>query len=119
MNAVRPATDAAPGGDAEVWLLRLYVVGQTSRSLAAFANLKRICEDKLRGRYTIEVVDLLQTPQLARDDQILAIPTLVRRLPEPVCKIIGNLSNTEGVLVGLDLVPSPHRRGSGRRELAP
>lgn len=90
---------------ADFWKLRLYVAGQTPKSLAAFANLKRVCEERLKGRYAIEVVDLVQRPQLARDDQILAIPTLVRRLPEPIRKIIGDLSNTERVLVGLDLQP--------------
>ena len=83
--------------------LRLYVAGQTPRSIGAFTNLKRICDEHLNGRYEIEIIDLLQTPQLARGDQILAVPTLVRRLPEPVKKIIGDLSNTERVLVGLDL----------------
>jgi circadian clock protein KaiB len=83
--------------------LRLYVAGQTPKSLAAFANLKRICEQHLAGQYHIEVVDLLKKPQLASGDQILAIPTLVRKLPEPIKKIIGDLSNTERVLVGLDL----------------
>ncbi len=87
----------------ETWELRLYVAGQTPRSLQAFANLKRICEEHLAGCYQIEVVDLLKSPQLAQGDQILAIPTLVRKLPEPVRKIIGDLSNTERVLVGLDL----------------
>lgn len=85
------------------WELRLYVAGQTPKSLQAFANLKRICEEHLVGRYSIEVVDLLLNPQLAKNDQILALPTLVRKLPEPVRKIIGDLSNTERVLVGLDL----------------
>jgi len=85
------------------WALKLYVAGQTARSLQAFANLKRICEEHLAGSYQIEVVDLLKNPQLAEGDQILAIPTLVRKLPEPVRKIIGDLSNTERVLVGLDL----------------
>lgn len=87
----------------ELWNLRLYVAGQTPRSLLAFANLKSICEECLQGRYTIEVIDLLKTPQLAQDDQILAIPTLVRKIPVPFRKIIGDLSNTERVLVGLDL----------------
>ncbi|RJQ55334.1 MAG: circadian clock protein KaiB [Desulfobacteraceae bacterium] len=85
--------------------LRLYVAGQTPKSLEAFANLKKICEDHLQGRYRIEVIDLVENPQLAKGDQILAIPTLVRRLPQPLRKIIGNLSNTERVLVGLDLRP--------------
>lgn len=90
---------------AETWELRLYVAGQTPKSLAAFANLKRICEEHLSGQYQIEVIDLLQNPQLAREDQILAIPTLVRKLPEPLRKIIGDLSNKERVLVGLDVRP--------------
>jgi len=87
----------------ELWELRLYVAGQTPKSLAAFANLKKICEEHLSGKYTIEIIDLLEHPTLAKGDQILAIPTLVRKLPEPVRKIIGDLSNTERVLVGLDL----------------
>jgi circadian clock protein KaiB len=90
----------------EVMTLRLYIAGQTPRSTAAFANLKRICEEHLAGRYQIEVIDLIQSPQLAQGDQILAVPTLVRRLPEPIRKIIGDLSNTERVLVGLDIRPS-------------
>jgi len=85
--------------------LRLYVAGQTAKSLAAFANLTRICETHLAGQYRIEVIDLLKTPQLAAGDQILAVPTLVRRLPEPMKKIIGDLSNEERVLVGLDVQP--------------
>lgn len=86
--------------------LRLYVAGQTSKSLAAFANLKKICEEHLAGRYRIEVVDLVKNPQLAQGDQILAIPTLVRKLPEPIKKIIGDLSDTLRVLVGLDVRPA-------------
>lgn len=89
----------------EFWDLRLYVAGQTPKSIAAFANLKRICEEHLAGRYRIEVIDLMENPRLARGDQILAIPTLVRKLPEPIRKIIGDLSNTERALVGLDLRP--------------
>jgi len=85
------------------WELRLYVAGQTPKSLTAFANLKKICEEHLAGQYHIEVIDLLKQPQLARGDQILAIPTLVRKLPSPIKKIIGDLSNTERVLVGLDV----------------
>jgi circadian clock protein KaiB len=85
--------------------MRLYVAGQTPKSLAAFANLKKICEEHLKGKYTIEIIDLLVNPKLAQGDQILAIPTLVRRLPEPIKKIIGDLSNTEKVLVGLDIRP--------------
>ena len=91
----------------DVWELRLYTAGQTPNSLKAFANLKKICEDHLKGKYTIEVIDLLKNPQLAAGDQILAIPTLVRKLPEPLKKIIGDLSNTERVLVGLDIRPKP------------
>jgi circadian clock protein KaiB len=87
----------------ERWTLRLYVAGQTPRSAMAFDNLKRICEERLKGHYTIEVIDLLKNPRLAKDDQILAIPTVVRKLPVPVRRIIGDLSNTERVLVGLDL----------------
>ncbi len=89
--------------------LRLYVAGQTPKSLAAFKNLKRICETHLAGKYRIEVIDLLKTPQLAAGDQILAVPTLVRRLPEPIKKIIGDLSNEERVLVGLNLQPLKDR----------
>ncbi len=89
----------------ETYILRLYVAGQTPRCVTAFANLKKICEEHLAGQYRIEVVDLLENPKLAEGDQILAIPTLVRKLPEPVRKIIGDLSNTERVLVGLDLQP--------------
>ena len=87
----------------KTWELRLYVAGQTPKSVAAFANLKKICEEHLAGEYHIEVIDLLKHPQLASGDQILAIPTLVRKLPQPIRKIIGDLSNTERVLVGLNL----------------
>lgn len=96
---------AAKGDAQEVWNLRLYVAGQTPKSVTAFANLKKICEQHLAGQYRIEVIDLLVNPTLAKGDQILAVPTLVRKLPEPVRKIIGDLSNTERVLVGLDLRP--------------
>jgi len=89
----------------DIWELRLYVAGQTPKSMTAFANLKKLCEEHLAGKYRIEVIDLLKNPQLARGDQILAIPTLVRNLPMPLKKIIGDLSNTERVLVGLDLRP--------------
>ena len=85
------------------YLLRLYVAGQTPKSILAFRNLKQICEEHLHGRYEIEVIDLIENPQLPQGDQILAVPTLVRRLPEPIKKIIGDLSNTDRVLVGLDL----------------
>ena len=99
----RRGEDRRPGNRPELWDLRLYVAGQSSKCLEAFANLKSICEEHLAGRYRIEVVDLLENPQLARGDQILAIPTLVRKLPEPIRKIIGTLADTERVLVGLDL----------------
>jgi circadian clock protein KaiB len=99
-----PAEQAA-AADPKLWDLRLYVAGQTPKSVAAFTNLKKVCEEHLAGQYKIEVVDLLLNPQLARGDQIVAIPTLVRKLPEPVRKIIGDLSNTEKVLVGLQLRP--------------
>jgi circadian clock protein KaiB len=85
------------------WILRLYVAGQTPKCITAFNNLKRICEFELKGKYSIEVIDLIENPQLSKDDQILAIPTLVRKLPIPVRKIIGDLSNTERVLIGLDI----------------
>jgi circadian clock protein KaiB len=87
----------------DTWILRLYVAGQTPKSVTALRNLKLICEEQLKGKYQIQVIDLLKRPQLARDDQILAVPTLVRKLPEPVRNIIGDLSNTARVLVGLDL----------------
>ena len=95
-----PTTPTTPSFE-----LRLYVAGQTAKSLAAFANLKRICETHLAGQYRIEVIDLTKTPALAAGDQIFAVPTLVRRLPEPIKKIIGDLSNEERVLVGLDVQP--------------
>ena len=87
------------------WQLRLYVAGQTARSTAAIANLERLCKTHMDGRYEIEVVDLLKNPTLAEGDQILAVPTLVRKLPEPIKKIIGDLSNEARVLVGLDVKP--------------
>ena len=95
--------DGVRGSAGEVWELRLYVAGQTPKSLAAFSNLKKLCEEYLPGRYQIEVVDLLENPQLAAGDQILAIPTLVRKLPAPLRKIVGDLSNTARTLVGLQL----------------
>jgi len=87
------------------WDLRLYVAGPTPKAIAAFRNLELLCEENLAGRYRIEVIDLMKNPQLAQGDQILAVPTLVRKLPSPIRKIIGNLSNTERVFVGLDLRP--------------
>jgi circadian clock protein KaiB len=92
-----------PTGEPELWQLKLYIAGQTPKSITAFANLKQICDEHLKGCYQIEIVDLLENPTLAKGDQILAIPTLIRKLPEPVRKIIGDLSNTERVLVGLNL----------------
>jgi circadian clock protein KaiB len=105
-KGIRPrARRKAPEKAAAEWELRLYIAGETPKAVAAFANLQRICEEHLKGRYQIEVVDLMKNPTLARGDQILAIPTLVRRLPTPVKKIIGDLANAERVLVGLDLRP--------------
>lgn len=102
----RPDSSPKPvRSKSDAWILRLYVAGQSPQSLRAFANLKHICEAHLKGKYKIEVIDLLENPQLARGDQILAIPTLVRRRPLPVRKIIGNCSNTERVLIGLNLHP--------------
>ena len=95
-NAVKPSNDA--------WILRLYVAGQTPKAITAFTNLKKICEEQLGGKYSIEVIDLLKNPQLANEFQIVALPTLIRKLPVPVRKIIGDLSNTERVLMGLDLL---------------
>ena len=91
----------------EYFILRLYVAGQTAKAIAAFANLKAICEEQLKGRYELEVIDLLENPKLAREDQIVALPTLVRKLPPPLRKIIGDLSDTERVLIGLNLLPRP------------
>ncbi len=96
-------SQTTPEGTEAIFELRLYVAGQTAKSVAAFANLRRICETHLAGKYRIEIIDLVRTPQLAAGDQILAVPTLVRRLPEPITKIIGDLSNEERVLVGLDI----------------
>jgi circadian clock protein KaiB len=101
--AVGPGKNAKPTKD--TWKLRLYVAGHTPKSIAAFDNLKKICEEHMPGKYHIEIVDLVKNPQLAKGDQILAIPTLVRKLPPPLKKIIGDLSNTLRVLVGLDLRP--------------
>ena len=112
MNPITDSSKVTAAEPVELWQLRLYVAGQTPKSLAAFINLKRLCEERLQGRYTLEVIDLLKTPQLAEDDQILALPTLVRKLPVPIRKIIGDLSNTERVLVGLDLQPASDRRTS-------
>ncbi|MEA2473689.1 MAG: circadian clock protein KaiB [Thermoleophilaceae bacterium] len=100
-----PAEAADPNAQAEIYRLRLYVAGQSPKSLKALANLKRICEEHLESRYEIEVVDLVEQPRLAAGDEIIAIPTLVRRLPEPMRKVIGDLSDSERVLVGLQLLP--------------
>jgi circadian clock protein KaiB len=91
--------------DTKRWNLRLYVAGQTPKSIAALANLRRICDEHMAGQYDVEVIDLMESPHLAQKDQIVAIPTLVRQLPEPLKRIIGDLSNTERVLIGLDLQP--------------
>jgi circadian clock protein KaiB len=103
----RPGRRRRAGAGADFFDLRLYIAGPSARSLAALANLNRICEEHLEGRYRIEVIDLLERPQLARGDQILALPTLVRKLPEPIRKLVGDLSDTERTLVGLDLRPRP------------
>jgi circadian clock protein KaiB len=100
-----PAVPAAPTEDQDFCELRLYVAGETPNCVLAFRNLRKICEEHLSGKYRIQVIDILKNPQLSCGDQILAVPTLVRKLPEPVRKIIGDLSNTERVLVGLDLRP--------------
>ncbi len=105
MSALAPTRPRPETGAAPKFQLRLYVAGQTAKSIAALANLQRICETHLAGQYCIEVIDLTKSPQLAAGDQILAVPTLVRRLPEPIKKIIGDLSNEERVLVGLDILP--------------
>ncbi len=104
-RAIQERRRSEPGEECATFDLRLYVAGQTPKSLAAFANLKNICEEHLKGQYRIEVIDLQKNPQLAAGDQILAIPTLVRKLPEPIKKIIGDLSHEEKVLIGLDIKP--------------
>ena len=99
--------------DTEAWVLRLYIAGQTPKSVTAFSNLKKLCEEHMPGHYQIEVIDLLVNPQLAAGDQIVAIPTLVRKLPQPLRRIVGDLSNTERTLVGLQLRPAkPTQRDS-------
>lgn len=105
-KTVKPRAAVSHARPAKLWQLRLYVAGQTPKSMTAFSNLKLICENHLKGRYRIQVIDLLEQPHLSRGDQILAIPTLVRKLPQPMRKIIGDLSDTERVLVGLDLRPA-------------
>jgi len=103
MNDKKRSTENKSETNDEKWNLRLYVAGQTPKCLVAFSNLKKICDEHLSGRYKIEVIDLLKNPKLAEGDQILAIPTLVKKLPTPVRKILGDLSNTERALIGLDL----------------
>ena len=110
-EAVHRPVSSSPAGQNtalsdDTWELRLYVAGQAPKSMAAFANLKRLCDEHLAGRYRIEVVDLLKNPQLAAGDQIVAIPTLVRKLPEPLRRIVGDLRDTERALVGLQLRPA-------------
>ena len=106
METKKPKPHKSKVPESDKWILRLYVAGKTPKSIVAFENLKRICEERLKNKYKIEVIDLLVNPQLSREHQILAIPTLVRKLPVPVRKIIGDLSNTESVLIGLDLKPN-------------
>lgn len=113
-DAKQSATDALDES-AETWELRLYVAGRSPKSVAAFANLKRLCDEHLSGRYRIEVLDLLENPQLAAGDQIVAIPTLIRKLPEPLRRIVGDLSDAERTLVGLQLRPA----AAGTRDGSP
>jgi circadian clock protein KaiB len=108
MEVWEEVSSTAEPADSETWELRLYVAGQTTKSVAALANLRRYCEQHVPGRYQLEVIDLMQHPQLAEGDQILAIPTVVRKMPEPIRKVIGDLSNEERVIVGLDLRPKLH-----------
>jgi circadian clock protein KaiB len=110
----RPGPSPVHSADGEVWELRLYVAGKAPKSVAAFTNLQRLCEEHLKGRYRIEVIDLLEHPQLAAGDQIVAIPTLVRKLPEPLRRIVGDLRDSERTLVGLQLRP----RGAGSEFMA-
>ena len=105
IDKINPKEALENNGGEVLWELRLYVAGQTPKSITAFANLKKICEEYMPGKYKIEIIDLIQNPQLAKGDQILAVPTLVKKFPPPLNKIIGDLSNTQRVLVGLDLVP--------------
>jgi circadian clock protein KaiB len=111
-KSAKPIEEEQPNNAApndEVWELRLYVAGQSPKSITAFTNLKKLCDEHLAGRYKIDVIDLMEQPQLAAGDQILAIPTLVRKLPEPLRKIVGDLRNTERTLVGLNLRPAGSR----------
>ncbi|TPV32773.1 circadian clock protein KaiB [Paucihalobacter ruber] len=106
LNSEKKPKEKQKKSDKDKWILRLYVAGQTPKAVTAFDNLTKICEDQLKGKYAIEVIDLMKNPQLGAADQIFALPTLVRKLPVPVRKIIGDLSNTERVLIGLDLRPA-------------
>lgn len=106
LQPLADAADATAAPNPDVWELRLYVAGKTAKSVAAVENLTKLCEEHLSGKYKIEVVDLLVHPQLAKDDQIVAIPTLVRKLPDPIRKVIGDLSNVERSVVGLQLRPA-------------
>ena len=106
VNSDKRTEEKPEKGENDKWVLRLYVAGQSPKALTAFANLTKICDEQLKGKYSIEVIDLLKNPQLGAADQIFALPTLVRKLPVPVRKIIGDLSNTERVLIGLDLLPA-------------
>jgi circadian clock protein KaiB len=101
--------DPSEAGESEIWNLRLYVAGRSPKSLRAFANLKRLCEEHLEGRYQLEVIDVVEHPEIARDNDVIAIPTLVRRLPEPLRKFIGDLSDSDQVLVGLEQRPAARR----------
>ena len=104
LNSDNRTKEKPKGAANDKWVLRLYVAGQTPKALTAFANLKKICEEQMKGKYSIEVIDLMKNPQLGAADQIFALPTLVRKLPVPVRKIIGDLSNKERVLIGLDFI---------------
>lgn len=106
VNSEKKTKERPKKSDNDKWILRLYVAGQTPKAVTAFDNLTKICDDQLKGKYVIEVIDLMKNPQLGAADQIFALPTLVRKLPVPVRKIIGDLSNTERVLIGLDLRPA-------------
>jgi circadian clock protein KaiB len=110
MNDLKSDNSSTEEENDEIWNLRLYVAGQTPKSLEAFSNLKEICETHLKGKYKIEIIDLKENPELAKNDNILAIPTLVRKLPEPVKKIIGTLANEEKVLVGLEISSNSTKR---------
>jgi circadian clock protein KaiB len=115
MSASLAAKHEAPAAAAEYWILRLYVAGQSPRSLRAVANLQRLCAEELDARYRLEVIDLYQQPELAQSEQVVALPVLIKRLPEPLRSIVGDMSNTEHVLVGLDLLPrAPSAPRAGR-----